>query len=47
MYIFKDSIVKNMITSQLLYGGPSNLKHDNDVLENIIKRMETVLKTPE
>ena len=31
----------------MLRGGSKNAKFDNDVIENIIKRMETVLKTPE
>lgn len=37
----------NTITQQLYKGGPENRAHDNEVTENIVKRMETILQTPE
>mmetsp|Transcript_4558 Transcript_4558/g.6900 ORF Transcript_4558/g.6900 Transcript_4558/m.6900 type:complete len:206 (+) Transcript_4558:1529-2146(+) len=45
MYIFKEAVQKNTITSQLMK--PGETKHNSEVVENIIKRMETDLKTPE
>lgn len=43
MQIFKASVSQNIITVQLFKGGHDNKFYDNEVIENIVKRMETHL----
>ena len=43
--IFRKTIQDNPITSYLLKGG--NELHNQEVINNIVKRMDTILKTPE
>jgi len=49
MYIFKDAVQKNVITRELMMvkDKEDNKNYATEVIENIIKRMETDLKTPE
>ena len=42
--IFKKAITKNNITSQLFKNNASSKVYDEEVLTNIVRRMETVLK---
>jgi hypothetical protein len=44
IYIFNTAIKSNVITKQLMIGNPNK---DTEIIENIVKRMETLLKTPE
>jgi len=45
--IFKKTIQINFITRHLLKHGKEHVNFDNEVINNIVKRMDTVLKTPE
>lgn len=45
--IFKSTVHKNYITSRLLRDGPDCHAFNYEVINNIVKRMDTMLKTPE
>ena len=45
--IFKKTINTNYITSHLLQQGDQYIYYNNEVINNIVKRMDTMLKTPE
>lgn len=47
MYIFQKAVKTNIVTSQLYKRNEKNQYYDNEVTENLIKRMETLLQTPE
>lgn len=46
IYIFDDAVKSNIIFSQL-FKGNDYLAHDKELIEQIVKRMETVLEPPE
>lgn len=45
--IFNQTIRENAITSKLFRMGDTNDIYETDVINNIVKRMDTMLKTPE
>ena len=47
IHIFKETIKINQVTNQLLKSGLENKVYNQEVIENVIKRMETILKSPE
>ena len=47
MFIFDRSIKINSITKTLFRGGKENKWYDNNIVENIVKRLEMILEKPE
>lgn len=45
--IFKKTVTTNYITSKLLRSGSDSAAYNYEVINNIVKRMDTMLKTPE